>query len=189
MTRPRPLRAVFTIWGLWWCIMVEALGGVTTLRTVSTSKQVPVASFFITTHIISINSMSFFVFADSWVHCNDSTTTLVSFDQVQACQAYILFYTQRPPHVTSQNTQRHGNNTQVTRARAMTSSGSSVIPKFGERERSLSRHHSGRMELKRRRSNVWWMKLPLLNTSLPPLFRIFFLNRCSLSSTCSLFLT
>jgi len=37
------------------------------------------------------------VHVESWVHCNDSTVTLCSRDDVHHAQAYILVYTRRWP--------------------------------------------------------------------------------------------
>ena len=37
------------------------------------------------------------VFTESWVHCNDSTVTLCSSDDVHRAQAYILVYSRLLP--------------------------------------------------------------------------------------------
>ncbi|XP_070532663.1 ubiquitin carboxyl-terminal hydrolase 44-A-like isoform X2 [Ptychodera flava] len=44
-----------------------------------------------------------------WVHCNDSRLDLCSIEDVTACQAYILFYTQKK----LQSTASHGDNSQT----------------------------------------------------------------------------
>ena len=45
------------------------------------------------------------VYTESWVHCNDSTVTLCSSDDVHRAQAYILVYTRMWPAAEADETE------------------------------------------------------------------------------------
>ena len=115
------------------------------------------------------------LFTGSWVHCNDAKMETTSIDKVMSSQAYILFYTQRPPAISNpQVAEGNVNKTSTTPASSASQVAkglrlfdqkadeeitfnyqNSTIPKFLELKRKLSGDHSGRMVLKKRKSTLW----------------------------------
>ena len=101
---------------------------------------------------------AYFVFSDSWVHCNDAKLQIVTPETVMKAQAYILFYTRRKVDIPDQHLAVPLNNKLFEKVddEITFNFKNSTVPRFSGLKRKLSQGGAvGQRELKRRKTTMW----------------------------------
>ena len=96
--------------------------------------------------------------AESWVHCNDSRLEQCPLSEVMQSQAYILFYTLKPPRGSTESLLDPGEAQEFEEEaddEITFNFINSTIPKYIEMKKRLIGESPTQTELKRRRSTLW----------------------------------